>query len=399
MNKLVLILLFYCLSLSVKGQDGYKYSAGIKKVDSPGFYKISLLPSFVAKSEASLRDLRLMDNKGRFIPYVNASNVPVNSHGEFVLFPQVSKGIKTDSGTSIVVENTTKQPINRLWVKLKNTAVVRTMNLSGSDDLSRWFAIEEGLPLEQSNLNTEGTFVQSLSFPASSYRYLKILVNDKNKTPVRFLAAGIYTSMALNTTYLPILPVSLIQIDSVKASFITIKLEDKYQLNKLQFSISGPKYYKRHVAVYDESGKVPVFVTEVELNSANGNSLLLSVKSDHLLLKIDNADNLPLKITGAQAWQADQYIISYLDAGQSYQLLTGNANADEPEYDLKFFTDSIKAAIPGLSHQPVIKNPAYHLQAFKITRDYTVLIWVAIIVALLLLILLTRKMLAEVKDR
>jgi hypothetical protein len=44
----------------------------------------------------------------------------------------------------------------------------------GSDDLQQWFAIQEDIPLQEAVQNSEGTYMQLLSFPASSYRYLKI---------------------------------------------------------------------------------------------------------------------------------------------------------------------------------------------------------------------------------
>ena len=374
-----------------------KYRAAVQKIDSPGFYKISLQPSFVAKSEPGLTDLRLMDASGREVPFVNAADVPVRREENFEVFPIV-KTLKKDTVTSIVIENKTLQPIERLWLKVKNTQVTRTMDLMGSDDLEHWFAIEEGVPLDQPDLTTNGVYVSSITFPASNYHYLKILVNDKNKAPINFLEAGVYTISSLQrTVYQPILPVKITQRDSAKTSYVTILLDDKYLVNKILLNIGGPKYFKRLVSIYSASEKTPELVSESELNSNTSPELFLSAKTNKLILEINNADNLPLAVSGADVYQTDEFIVSYLDTGK-YYLVTSEANATPPNYDLKFFTDSLRAKIPGIGHLTVTQNPAYHLPVVKAEAklEYTIFIWIAIVIALLLLSLLTWKMIGEV---
>jgi hypothetical protein len=404
-KKSVLMWIFFGSMLSASAQRTFKYEAAIKKVDSSGFYKITLQPAFVAISQASLFDVRLMDANGRFIPYVNGGNIPVDKGEIFLNFPQVKTLAKTDSGTSITVENKASQPISRIWIKLKNTAVIRTMSLLGSDDLNKWFAIEEGVPLAQPDLNSNGAYVQSFTFPASNYHYLKILVNDKNKTPVKFLEAGIYMEASAVSRYQLIVPVKFRQYNDDKKSNITIELNGKYLVNKVHLNIIGPRYFKRTISVYSaDTGygldvHSPQLISESELTSSGSNDIFLSAKTNMISLGIDNEDNLPLKITGIQAYQADQYIMSYLEAGQQYKLLTGDTGAKEPNYDLKFFTDSLHGYLQEISHGPVMKNTAYTTTPKIIKHDYSLLIWMAIAVALVLLSFLTLKMIKEVNTK
>jgi len=399
-NTGFLFTMFCFTALSALGQDGFKYRAGLPKVDSQGFYKISLQPAFVAKSEANLADVRLTDANGKFVAYVNAADVPVKSEEKFIVFPRIENGANTDSGTTIIVENKSAEPISRLWVKLKNTSVDRTMNISGGDDLKKWFAIEEGIQLDQSGIKEKAEYSQELSFPASNYHYLKILVNDKKKTPVKFLEAGVYVSPSLKNVYLPISTVKPLQADSPKVSYVTITLNDKYQVNKIHLDIKGAKYYRRTVSVYDAGKRVPELISEAEVNSTSTNDLLLSVKTNRLRLEIENDDNAPLTITGAALSQADQYIISYLEPGKQYYLLTGNAKTETPNYDLKFFTDSLQSFIPAISHLEVGNNPAYKQAVVnKAKTEYTPFVWTAIVIALALLSLLTWKMIGEVNNK
>lgn len=384
---------------SASAQNTFKYAAAIPKTDSAGFYKISLQPAFVAKSNAALSDIRIVDQKGYFVPYITTDNPPQPANEKFVVFPRVVATLKTDTGTSYIIENRQSLPVNMLWVKLRNTAVKRTVNLSGSDDLQRWFAIEEDVPLQQAGLNSRGAYLQSLSFPASNYRYLKLLVNDKNKTPLKFLEAGIYTEQSVSKSYFEVPDVRVSQKDSNKVTYIDIRLNDNYLVNKVDINIAAPKYYKRDAAVYQVDKQTRTLVSKAELSSGKSNSLLFAAKGNELELQIDNGDNLPLSINNIKVFQADQFIVSYLEAGQSYQLLTGDKKAAAPDYDLKFFIDSIHQRIPEISHTAVIKNITYQIHNKIGKKDNGMIIWISIIAALLLLSLLTWKMVTEVNNK
>lgn len=387
--------LFSIMSVA-SAQSNFKYAASIHKVDSSGFYKIGLQPQFIAKSNADLSDIRLIDQKGRFVPYVTADNLPQPENEKFIVFPQVFVALKNDTGTSFIIESKEKLPVNMLWIKLKNAAVKRTINLYGSDNLKRWFAIREDIPLEQAGPNNDGAYQQSLSFPASNYHYFKLLVNDKNKAPLNFLEAGIYAGQSVANLYFTIPAVQITTRNLKKTTIVTLKLNDNYLVNELNFEITAPKYYKRNVAIYQIDKQNRSLVSDAELTSGKSSALLFTSKTNTLELEIDNGDNLPLALKNIEVLQADQFIVSYLEAGQVYKLLTGDLKAIPPEYDLKFFTDSVRKHILEISHDKVEKNERYHIGTLAVKREYTLEIWAAIIVALLLLSILTLKMAKEV---
>jgi hypothetical protein len=400
-NKTGFLLAALCaMAFCASAQNTFKYQASLHRVDSGGFYKISLLPDFVAKSNAGLTDIRLMDQKGHFVPYITADNLPRTDNEQFIVFPEVTIKTKIDTGTTFIIESKEKAPVNKLWLKLKSTAVKRSVNLSGSDDLQRWFAIEEDIPLQEAVLDNDGSYLQSISFPASNYHYLKLLVNDKNKVPVKFLQAGIYTEQSVANRYFPIPNTKFVKKDTNKVTYINIQLHDDYLVNQLDLNISGPKYYKRDVSVYqiDKQGKH--LITNAELNSGKKGALLITAKTTKLELQIENSDNLPLDIDGVTVSQADQFITAYLESGQSYKILTGDKNAVAPVYDLKFFADSIHNHIPEVTHDQVTKNIVFETPGIKAPRhDYTIVVWIAIVIALVLLTLLTLKMTKEVNKK
>jgi len=396
-NKVLLISVLFLLPwLVTSGQTSFKYTATLNKIDSTGFYKINIGPDILRKSKDDLSDIRLADPAGNFVAYVTESSLPIVEKQRFLIFPQVPAQLKTDTGTAFIVKNLQNRPISNLWVKLKNTAVRRFVNLLGSDDLKKWYAIEEDIPLQEAVSNNDGTYLQSLSFPATNYRYLKLLIKDKNKAPVKFLAAGGYFAKSDSIFYWPISSYRLTRTDSDNSSRIVIKLNDKYQVDLVRLYISNPKYYKRNIAIYELDQQGKSLISTSELSSEKEGKIFISARTNILLLEIANGDNLPLKVNDIKVYQANRYIVSYLEKGKLYKLLTGDTIAKKPEYDLKFFTDSIRNIQP-LGLEPIIKNNLYLSRPTSAKRDYSLLIWVAIVFSLLLLSLLTWRMAAEVK--
>ena len=65
----LLVLLFVC-DFAWGQESKFMYRADVMNVDSTSVYKIFLLPEFIAKSaDKGLYDVRLADEKGKFVAY------------------------------------------------------------------------------------------------------------------------------------------------------------------------------------------------------------------------------------------------------------------------------------------------------------------------------------------
>ncbi len=395
-NTAFLLVACCLLAFTAQAQHNFKYQAAFNKTDLAGFYKINLSPSLLARSRDDLSDIRIADNKGGFVPYIPCNNLPVKDGQVFINFPQVNLQAAADTGTTFIIESKVNYPVSKLWLQLNNTAVTRTINLSGSDDLKKWFAIEEGIPLQQAVLTSNGTYLQVLALPGSSYHYFKLLVNDKNKAPVKFLKAGTFIQRSENIAYQLLPSYPFIRRDSNQTTYITIRLKDNYQVNLLHLQISAPKYYKRDFVVF-QTGRTNRLVCTGELTPARPSDIFLSAKVRELSLQISNGNNQPLAISNIQVSQAPQYLVSYLEAKNNYRILTGDPVVKAPDYDLNYFKDSIPDNLTLINTGPIENNPLYKTPAITVKHNYTLIIWVAIAAALLLLSLLTMKMMKEVK--
>jgi hypothetical protein len=384
---------FLCFaSVMASAQQVFRYKADLDKTDSAGFFRIILQPGLVAKCKADLSDIRIADEQNKFVPYVLADQLPAGTHDYFINFPIIKPGVQTD--TSVVAENKEKITTSSLWLKLKNTAVSRTVNISGSDDLVQWFAISEDVPLQKAQNAETDSYLQSVNFPQGAYRYFKIAVNNKRRTPVAILQVGVFRKRALLPTYTAIPSPVITRLDSGSASFLDLHFADAYQVNQIHLEIKGPKYYKRQIEVDQPTGKSWSVITQTELISGGSADITLSAKTKRLRLKVINDDNPPLQIVKVIAFQSEEYLISYLEPSKAYHLVFGNSDAAAPEYDLKFFTADMDHRFGVLNHHQIeslqIKSPQKPKTALNNS-----LVWIAIITALIVLTILTFKMTAE----
>jgi hypothetical protein len=379
------------------GQSTFRFQADIEHVSQSGLYKIHLQPTLIAKGKPDLSDLRIINNKKQFTPYSRLQNLPSNTE-DFRPFPIISNST-LDSTTTLIIENKNQALLRSIWLNLKNAAVYRTADLLGSDDQQNWFAIQEDISLSQSvNSNTDN-FLQSLSFPANSYIYFKIRINNGKKQALKVLQAGVFSNRQTTVAYAELPVPKISQTDSTnKSSYVNIIFADRFLISKLILDVKSPKYYRRQVLIYRFDGKAKHLVGEGFLNSGTRQELSISAKTARLELQIINGDNPPLEINAIRASEIKEYIFAYLEAGNSYHFLVGDDKAVMPEYDLKFFTDSSKS-IAEAQHGAIVKNALFKTVVKVEKKNYTLLIWIAILGVLALLSFLSWKMLSEMKTR
>jgi hypothetical protein len=394
-NLFLTLLLLQC-SLSLFAQEDFKYAAKLHRVDSNGFYSITLNPDLLAKCKDDLADLRLTGKDNKFFPYLNNENLPVKRRSSFIALPHIISSLKSDSLASYVVENIDRKNVSNLWLKLRNTAVTRTVNLQGSDDQSSWYAIKENIPLQEAGLKNTDFYEQQITFPPSSYRYFKIQVNDKNRSPINILQAGNYFLEAYKPRFVLLPIVKFIQKDSAKISYIKVEFQLPYQLDKLHLNLKGVKFFSRGITIYQLQGKSRESVVDTTITSTGSQDLYLHTRAKRLEIEIYNQDSPPLVVNGINAFQINRSIVAYLEKGQFYNLVFGDEKAQTPQYDLNSFKDSLPQQLPEINHLSVISNPYYKNMQGKPGSIPKWTIWIAVIIGLAILTMLTLKMMKEV---
>ena len=376
-------------------QPRFAYKTGLGRVPGNGFYTIPLPPRLVAScSTQNLADLRIADGAGATVPYILQTDLPAITAGSFTGYPILSNA-KRDSSTELVISNEQGGAISSLLLVIKNASAYRTAILSGSDDQTNWFVIDESIELEQSGTQQGDRFVQAILFPLSNYKYFKLIIRDKGLLPLNILQAGAYKNTAYAGKYGPVPVLAIRQTDSTdRYSYLYISFDRPYKLDKLQFSIKRPALYKRSMEVYAKYREGYVSLEQGEL-SPGSRTVLLQAKTAGIMVKIYNGDNPALQIDSVAAFQANQQLVVQLEKDKTYYILTGNAAVGKPDYDLQFFKDSIASKLQEIAVGPVLAN-ALPAAVPTGAGNNKLLLWIVIGTVLLILLVLTLRMSKEV---
>lgn len=408
MKKCILFIQFLCLFVAGNADD-FKWKTQIDSVTKSDFYKILLSPNVISGAKSDYSDLRILDSRHKEVPYLFVSENHVTEQTAFKQYKIVeNKYLPKQAITRIVIHNQDRSTISNFVLQIRNTEIEKEITLKGSDDHNNWFIIKRNFPVLSSISKGNTSELRIIDFPKSNYEFFEITLNDKRKDPLQIMTVGYYDSKINEGLYTEITTPTVHQSNSVKLkkSFVRLTFNEAYEIDRFDLTIKEPDFYMRNCIVgrYNTYNRKKVFetinsfvITSGKLTIWNFNGL----KTNELIIEIDNADNNPLQITAVNAYQLSKYLISNLKAGEKYELFYGNEKIASPNYDLQYFTDKIPKDILVLKTNRIVRLPkpaSLILPAF-FTKTY---IWLALVLVIALLgwlsIKITREMKAE-KDK
>ncbi|MEN2400466.1 hypothetical protein GKZ90_0011795 [Flavobacterium sp. MC2016-06] len=366
LNKLLLLLL---LTNVCFGQ--FQTTGKLKEVSQNGFHEIRLSPEIRAASKQDLSDIRIFNSKGNEIPYFiqNSTNISSDSFEEYTI---ISKKAEQKKYTSLIIAVPSAKNNKQLSLFIANSDVIKKYSISGSDDQKEWFGISDSQSLSDLNSTTESSVVKTITYPLSTYKYLKIDFDDKKTLPINVLKVGNFTTNVQTQSFEEVTPkqLSTTEIPSKKETQIHILFDAPQIINQIVFEVLKPTYYNRQVVLYKKvkrevKRKSQIYDEEIasfELNSNVKNSFTIpEIFEKEIFIRIENQDNLPLTISSIKFNQKPISIIADLNANENYILKTGNTNAVQPEYDLSNFKNNIIGALPqssiyGIQHKSEVKK-------------------------------------------
>lgn len=392
--KLMLLMLLLPALVVCRAQSVFAYKTALENVKNPGFYKIVLQPQIVAKCRKELHDIRIFDLNGNQVPYLLRTDYNNYSESNFIELPMLSVQQNTDSQTHVVVQNKLNKPLSELILVIRNMDASRTVTISGSDDQQRWFVIKENIILDNMSSTGNDRFNQSIQFPASSYKYFNIIINGKGLLPINIMRAGVYEDLRYSSKYVALPAPAIYQKDSVNKSYIRLTFNEEYVIEKVILNVEGPKYFNRQVLVSEE-----YFSNQNAYHLRPDATTISSVdiKTKELNLVIYNEDNPALQIKSAKAYQLNTYLLTWLEPGNTYTLLFGDAAARAPRYDLQFFKDSIQNNFKEIAIGPITTNPLVSTTKQPENHQKT-LLWLILAAVGTLLLFFTWRMAKEIKQ-
>lgn len=408
-KKWINLLLFSLITICCAAQTGgYKFFSKLDSVKTSGFYNIELTPDLYARLKTDFSDLRIVNDAGKWIPHV--LHAPAAEKTDVGLIMDLKYSITENStvNTVLVIESVEKIS-NNIGLIITNTAAERFCTLSGSNDKKSWFVINDSVLLSPAPAENSTENISRINFPATSYRFYKIIIRNKNKDPFNIKGVIAYSVSAKVTTTLDKLiqnPVGAIQQkDSGKISYIKVIQQLPYQFDQISLQLSGVKYYNRQVHLYIPYSNNHSFSNPGQLiqsfTVSNNSTLEFKMpltKVSVFYLLIYNDDNLPLTVTAVKTAISNHYITAYLETGSNYTLIMDNEAAVMPNYDLAKLNSKIPDSIAFLHVGKIMAFAEIKIPETTAKNNKWIL-WVSITAALLILLFFTYKMFKEVDKR
>jgi hypothetical protein len=414
-NKKLLLVVTGCVVTVTAMTQSFKFKAPLDSVTKNGFYKINVSAELSSHTKTDFSDIRIADAEGKWVPHIIKPALPFLSQNAFKEFPILSNTIndsgKTvlvieNKGSNIMVGNTEVKTAYEIVLFIKNAAVSRYAGLSGSNDQKHWFIVAENILLSKNYESKENYFIDAVSFNNSDYKYFKLVIDNEKDDPLNIIKAGSYYNMVYQSfSYSENNPPPvLVQKDSSDGrSYITIKNNAAFHVDMIGIDAGGAKFFERSATLYlplsdSEENKIgynPLITFKIS-SAADNSFSIKKIKAKIFYLVIDNKDNPPLKINSIATSHQINSIITYLEKGKQYHLLTGNEAATPPDYDLEKFKDSIPAMIDTLGIGAFIKieTPATVVQKNNNNKWW---LWPSIIAAIVMLGFLSWKLLGDMK--
>lgn len=407
-DKSKLMIFLVLLSGSLFGQD-FQYKASVDAVDEDGFYNILLAPDITAHMQNGFNDIRLYNEKGGEVPYLLIEERAFSVQEFFVEYEILEiKHFKNKRYTRIVIHNPTKNEIDNIVLRVKNADVKKSLKLNGSNNNREWYVLKDQYDYNSILNYKEESEIRVLNFPASTYEFYEILIDDYYDEPIYVQQAGYFDLIKEGDQYTELKTISYSLQDTLKETIVAVALDGNY-VDKISFEIQAPEYYHREAALLEritlKNKKINSSYFEkikgFDLVSNSSNILYLkNFRNDTAFIRIKNNDDAALDMKGIHFYQLNKYLTAELLAKENYTLKFGDQYTKKPEYDLKYFRDhipqDIKTIGTGKSVQ-LVQNKQQRGGGNVIIQDYWM--WFAIVAVGLFLFYMSYKMVEDNKKK
>ncbi|MCG9793065.1 hypothetical protein [Flavobacterium algicola] len=353
LNKF-LILLLSINSLFAQMQT----TATLQKVANSGFHRIILSPEIRSYSKQDLSDIRIFDANNIELPYFIMADNTTNQSSNFEAFTFITKKTIPNKSSTILFKNS-KQSVNEIVASISNTEVVKSYNLSGSDDQNEWYGLINKGKLDNLSDPTASSVFKKIAIPNTNYKFLKIEFDDTKTLPINVLNIGTMTYVSTTEKVvqekIATKKIKITEDPIQKLTKIHIALDRPQQINQIHFSISEPEYYIRKATLYKNRKRKykkkitneKEYLADFTLNSKLNNTIsLFNFFEKDFYIEIDNQDNTALSIDKLSLLQDQIALIAKLDSDKKYIIKTGNKNLTTPVYDIENFKSEIPNELP-----------------------------------------------------
>ncbi len=312
---------------------------------APGLVKIPLPAEVLDLARADLADLRVLSPAGDEVPCAIEIPTPPEPVRRAPAFFRVRLQKAT---TELLLGTGTTAPLDAVHLLTPATSFIKAARVETSPDGEHWETFADGLAL----VRQPGVDDTTIHLGRTTAAFLRLTLDDDRSAPIPFPSATLILAADPPADRVPVDTTISQRDEFVHETVLTLDLHARHlPLADLEFAIAD-RLFSRPVTVtlreFHEGELVehPIAsgaVSRVELPSSGRRESLrlpLHVSPDTRQLEVHlaNANNAPLAIGAVRAHRHPVWLILHAASPGTYVLLTGNAHASRPAYDLAEFS-------------------------------------------------------------
>jgi hypothetical protein len=189
---------------------------------------------------------------------------------------------------------------------------------------------------------------------------------------------------------------------SNRHTYYRLQFDAAYRMDRLSFVIRQPVLYKRQAVISTLNDTTAQEVQTITIDPKDTAFQIPPVKAKCLLIDVANEDNAPLGIGRVATAQSGIYLVSLFQPDRRYELTAGDRVISAPDYDLHYFTDSMKT-VPALVGLGPLRQIGEEYPKISVKqsggRPGLLLLWSMVAVILVLLIFVSVKLARAIDKR
>lgn len=299
-----------------------------------------------------LGDLRITDEKGRFVPYLLQNGHPKINSARISYETQLIRTFRKKNNAifdyQIIPENANSDIVgNVLHVDFPDRDFYKEVDILGSYDGIRWDSLEHAALYRINGL-------QKTDIPLTETKkycfYRIIIVNDLENIELNGLQLLWDNKVTDWADFLRTAELPYVIRNSSKTTRIIIKNSRHLKIKRLNFKIKGN--FKREFLVSEgtKNDAVPIadgMIYNLKFKDYQVSNLHIDLSANpssasKLAVEVKNYDDWPLAVESIQAEYYVDRLIFEGNGSAVYRLYFGNPNARKPFYDMETYRSHIE---------------------------------------------------------
>jgi hypothetical protein len=347
---------FVALTIFVDGQTNPPFDPNewrdtqALEVPARGLVRVTVPVTTLNAAQPGLEDLRVVDPTGNQVPYLIERVLP---DPETTSRPTEFRSTIENGATQLNLKTGTSAPIIGLTLETPATQFMKAVDVEGSNDGRTWTKLAGGDSLFHL---PNGATKPRVSLPEGAWQLLRITFDELGSAPVPFTGAKLHKAR----TNAPAEPVAItiksrdeipgttrlaLDLGAANLTLGSVRIESNEPVFTRAVTLAVPEVSDEGIRERDITGSV---IYRVNVNGKNEAHLEIPLESQiqtrELVVLIQNEDSPPISIDAVRADRRLVRLIFFANQPGQFSLLSGNAQAGAPRYDLSALSGKLKNA-------------------------------------------------------